>query len=51
MNNPIKEYSHSYYRDGREFLGYLKLELENKDENLLPLRNEIQYFQDIMLNF
>jgi len=33
-----------YYRDGREFLGFLKLELECKEENVLPLKNEILYF-------
>jgi hypothetical protein len=31
-------------RDGREILSFLKLELESKDKEVEPLRNELFYF-------
>jgi len=40
----LKQGEREGYKDGREFIGFLKLELENKDENLMPLKNEILYF-------
>ena len=42
----LKQGEREGYKDGREFIGFLKLELENKDENLMPLKNEILYFQE-----
>eukprot|EP00347_Sterkiella_histriomuscorum_P016750 403351997 len=45
-----KDIANSYYKDGRELLGFLKLELDNKEFNLLSLKNEILYFQEIMMN-
>jgi hypothetical protein len=43
IQNGSREQSPAVYRDGREFLGFLKLEFDNKDESLIPLRNEIMY--------
>ena len=35
-------------QDGKELLGFLKYELQQKDKNITPLANEIYYFQDIL---
>ncbi|CDW85630.1 leucine rich repeat protein [Stylonychia lemnae] len=48
ISHPQKDISSGFYRDGREFLGFLKLELESKEFNLAALKNEILYFQEII---
>ena len=40
----IKSNQEKYMKDGIEVFGFLRLELENRDISIIPLKNEILYF-------
>ena len=44
----IKLNAHNDIKDGKDFLTFLRVELDAKDENVVPLKNEIMYFADFL---